>query len=76
MPEETTAATTDKAVNHAFAALLLTVTAYCAAFAYEAAFLSDFGVPAVLAQVDLRELLLCLGFLGGGGGILLLNIAS
>jgi hypothetical protein len=42
----------------------MTVIAYCAAFAFDAGYLSVFGVPLVVARVDIKSLLLCAGFAG------------
>jgi hypothetical protein len=39
--------------------LLLTALAYAIAFGYECGYLASFGIPAELAEVDLREALVC-----------------
>lgn len=51
--------------------VLLTALAYAAAFAYEGAYLSHFGVPLDFVSVDLRSLLLCLAALSGAGSVII-----
>jgi hypothetical protein len=47
-----------------FVALLITAAAYAVAFSFETGFLSFYNIPAELAQVELRSLLLCAAVAG------------
>lgn len=46
-------------IDSALLVLLLTAASYAVAFAYEAGYLSHFGIPMEFSEVSLRDLLLC-----------------
>ena len=52
-----------RSIDSALLVLLLTAACYGVAFAYQAGYLSHFGVPTELAEVSVRDLFLCAGAL-------------
>jgi hypothetical protein len=51
--------------------LLLTALAYASAYGYECGYLSWFGIPSELAEVDLRDLLICVAAFVGGAAVVI-----